>query len=139
MSVGLKPRLIANPTTRFMILYHELHVYIISTCLSSSTFVGTKIAMLSSREMFTESAITWAPYVCWLEPKTRCKSQDKSAHLWQEIVVLFMFISLSNSIFAEKDKWSLLEDKDVIKAMCIYQHSWETMIEALNISWIMSD
>ena len=48
-----------------------------ATCLSNSIFVGTKVAMLFSRQVFTKSVITWAPLVSWLEPKTCCKSQDK--------------------------------------------------------------
>ena len=44
-------------------------------CLYNSIFVGTKTAMLSSRQVFTKSVITWATVISWLEPKTHSKVQ----------------------------------------------------------------
>ena len=68
---------VAKPKMRSTSLCYELHVYMIVAMLSNSIFAGTKAVMLSYRQVFTKSAITWASYVSWLEPKIGCKAQDK--------------------------------------------------------------
>ena len=67
----------AKPTMSSTSVCHKFYVYVIVSCLSNNIFVGTKIAMLFSIQVFTKLVITWASVVNLLQPKTHSKANDK--------------------------------------------------------------